>query len=255
MGYGYTIQDATIHILGLEKDLRYFQGENFDDIDREMFNCTNPYRLDELGKKRKQAAFFALCSDIRVAKRLYECLKSDCTVNLKNRSVSLRTGPNEFDTVFNPLNVNDIDEVPFTKESYFKWFKTNGHGLLWPVWFDDIPEAKDFRAVTENENWIALDSSEKSENKEKNAPRHNEGLGIDLILDKDNRYCPELVCAIEVWLSFESKPYDGNALGKEIQRRAESWNTENHNVLTQNGISRIVSLINWKSNENKIRQK
>ena len=63
------------------------------------------------------------------------------------------------------------------------------------------------------------------------------------------------MCAVEVWLSFESEPYDGNALGKEIQKRAESWNTENHNVLTQNGISRIVSLINWKSNENKTRQK
>lgn len=252
MGYGYTIQDATIHILGLEKDLLYFQGENFDDIDREMFNCSNPYRLDELAKERKRAAFFALCTDIKVAKRLYESLKSDCIINLTSRSVSIRIGPNEFDTVFNPLNVNDIDEVPFTKESYFKWFKTNGRGLLWPAWFDDIPEAKDFKAVTENENWFALYSNE---NNEKSAPNHNERLGIDLILDKDKRYCPELVCAIEVWLSFESKPYDGNALGKEIQRRAEIWNTENQNALTQNGIQRIASLVNWKSNENKIRQK
>ena len=248
MGFdGFTIQEATIHILGLESDFSMFLNMGFDDIDREIIYCTSPYKLDELGKERKRAAFSALCSDIRVAKRLYECLKSDCTVDLTNRSVSLRIGSNEFDTVFNPLNVNDIDEVAFKKESYFKRFKTNGRGLLWPIWFDDIPEAKDFKAVTESEKWIALDSV-------KNQQKTNL-LGVDLLFDKEKRYCPELVCAIEVWLSFESTPFGGNALSKEILKRVEVWNTENHNVLTQNGIKRIVSLVNWKSNENKTRQK
>ena len=243
----YTIQEATVHILGLKNDLRLYTHVGIE-FDLEASLTNNPYRLEKLKQEKYESMFFALCDDIPRAKKLYEKIKSSCFLDNENESVVFTIKQGDFETVSNPLGEKGIDEIRYPKSFYLRRFKFNCKGLDFPKWFDDISKESSDLAEHGEYKEVSSKKTERIESKERESESR-------LIFEKGKRYCPELACAIETWFSFESKPYDGNALSKEIRKRIESWNEKNHNVLTLNGIDRIVSLINWKSNENKRRQK
>ena len=67
----YTIQEATVHILGLKNDLRLYTHVGIE-FDLEASLTNNPYRLEKLKQEKYESMFFALCDDIPRAKKLYE---------------------------------------------------------------------------------------------------------------------------------------------------------------------------------------